>query len=478
MSRLTLCRVLPLAAVCSAFVLAGLLLAVAAHAQPLARGFADDVWFSSSAGPAWVPKTAATGARRVLIEVDWVSLEPTAPRTGSNPADPGAPQYNFGGLDARVKEFSGSGLSVVLLVTDAPRWAEAPGGPEALEARGAWRPDPNAFGAMATALATRYSGSYPDPSRSGRFLPRVQYFQAWAEPNFNVHLAPQWINSRGQLVEAGPAIYRGLLNAFYMGIKRVHAGNTVITSGFGPYGDDPSASVNARMPPAAFVRGLLCVQGRSLRPLPCPDAAHFDALAIDPYEVGSPTTPALNPDDVTAPDLGKLTRIMNRAVTLRRALPRAHKQLWVTEFSYDSNPPNPLAPSAATQARWLEQSFYVFWREGVNSVFWYLVRDQPGRDFSVSYFSGVYFYNGRPKPSFEAYRFPFVVAPSGRRQTVWGIAPRPGRAAVQVRRGNRWRTLFSVRVSAGAVFTRMVAKSLRGSFRATVAGETSLVWQR
>jgi hypothetical protein len=201
-------------------------------------------------------------------------------------------------------------------------------------------------------------------------------------------------------------------------------------------------------------------------------------LAIDPYEIGSPTTPALNADDVTAPDLGKLTRIVNKAVKRNRALPRGHKQLWVTEFSYDSNPPNPNGVSAATQARWLEQSFYVFWREGVNSVFWYLVSDQGGTDYNTSYFSGVYFHNGSPKPSFEAYRFPLVVMAAGRTATVWGISPLTGRVAVQHQRGRSWRTLFSVRAGSGAVFTRRIPLSLRGHFRAVVAGEKSLVWTR
>lgn len=449
----------------------------AASAASLVRGFADDAWFTGN-GPGWVAKTVTTGAKRVLIEVDWTTIEPNAPSGGSDPTNPASANYSWSELDGRVKEFAGSGLSVVFLVTDAPAWAESPGGPAALEADGAWKPNATAYGQMAEALARRYSGSYPDPSAPGQSLPRVSLFQAWAEPNLAVHLAPQWTSSHGHLVATGPAIYRGMLNAFYTGVKRVHPSNTVITSGFGPYGDPASTSVTARTAPAAFVRGLLCVQGRSLKPLPCSGPAHFDALAIDPYEVGSPTAPALNADDVSAPDLGKLTRIVNRAVRLKRALPRGHKQLWVTEFSYDSNPPNPTAPSTATQAKWLEESFYVFWREGVNDVFWYLVRDQPGNDYNTSYFSGVYFYNGNPKPSFEAYRFPFVVMPSGRTATAWGISPRAGRLSVQIKHGHSWRTLFHTGVGSGSVFTHRLSSRLHGSFRALVGPETSLTWHR
>lgn len=150
----------------------------------------------------------------------------------------------------------------------------------------------------------------------------------------------------------------------------------------------------------------------------------------------------------------------------------------MTEFSYDSNPPNPTAVPLATQARWLEESFYVFWREGVSSVFWYLVRDQPGDDFNTSYFSGVYFYNGTKKPSFEAYRFPLVVMPYRRGATVWGISPRRGRVAVEHQTGRSWKTLFGSRARAGGVFVRNISATLRGNFRAVVDGETSLTWRR
>ena len=39
------------------------------------RGFADDVWFNA-VGPKWVPRTVATRANVVLLEVDWSAIEP------------------------------------------------------------------------------------------------------------------------------------------------------------------------------------------------------------------------------------------------------------------------------------------------------------------------------------------------------------------------------------------------------------------
>jgi len=463
---------------------AGALLASEAHAAPASftRAFTDDVWFTG--GQQWVPRTVATGAKMVLLEVDWVSVEPSAPPPGVDPADPADPQYSFSELDGRIKVFAGSGLSVALLVTDAPAWAEGPGGTAAERAQGAWEPNATALGQLATALARRYSGSYPDPASPGQMLPRVKYFQAWAEANFTVHLAPQWVKQGGRLVPFAPGWYRNMLNSFYSGIKSVHGDNQVITTGFGPYGDPAGACLSSgfgngcRMRPAEFARDLLCLQGPGLKLQPCPEPAHFDVLAMDPYEVNGPTQHAYNVDDISAPDLGRLTRILNKAVATGRALPRAHKQLWVTEFSYESNPPNPSAVSLATQARWLEQSFYLFWRQGVSTAVWYLVSDQPGNDYNVNYFSGVYFNNGKPKPSFEAFRFPLVVMPSGIKLVVWGISPQGGTVTVQHQQGKKWKTLFKVHARAGSVFVRDVSTGLTGNFRASVKGETSLVWKR
>ena len=464
-------------------VVLGLFPAPANAAQPLTTGLTDDVWFGGA--PAWVSRAESARAGLILLELDWASAEPSRPPTNVDPADPRGPEFSFSQYDAVVRELASSGLKLAFLVTDAPRWAEAPGGPANFEADGAWKPNAAALGQFAAALARRYSGSYPDPLVPGQTLPRVHDFQAWAEANFSVHLAPQWTRQGRSWAPTGPSLYRGLLNAFYAGIKSVRSDDSVITTGFGPYGDQAggcpgSQGVGAgcRMRPALFARELLCLHGEGLAPESCPSPAHFDVLASDPYQVSSPTTPAYNIDDVSSPDLGKLTRELNQAVRLGRALPRGKKQLWVTEFSYDSNPPNPFAVSLATQARWLEEAFYFFWKQGVSTVGWYLLRDQTATFKPNAYYSGLFYYDGVAKPAFEAFRFPFVVWPSGSRATVWGIAPRSGRLAVEHRVRAKWKTLFTLRVSAGSTFARTITGGLRGSFRAVVAAESSLVWSR
>ncbi|GAC1577323.1 MAG: hypothetical protein NVS3B18_11090 [Candidatus Dormibacteria bacterium] len=450
--------------------------ASATAARPLTTAFTDDVYFEAQPLQAqWIQRTLATGAQTVLLDVYWNGTAPATLTPDFDATNPADPRYNWSSTDNAVRAVAASGLSVALMMTAAPSWAEGPGRP-ADATPGTWRPDAAAYGRFAQAAARRYSGSFPDPLRPGAMLPAVHSWQAWAEPNLSVHLAPQWTQQGGAQVPTSPGIYRAMLNAFYAGVTGVNAANTVITSGTGPFGDRPGGS---RMSPGLFVRELLCLRGVKLVREPCANPAHFDVLAHHPYEVSAPTTRALSADDVSAPDLGKLTRPLNRAVRLGLALPPAHKRLWVTEFSYDSNPPNPQAVSEAVQARWLQEAFYVFWRQGVDTVVWYLIRDQaPIPDYATAFESGVYLRDGTPKLSLQAFRFPFVIEPDRRQLAAWGRAPSAGEVQIQRLRGTRWATLATLRVSAGQVFERRLKARGVGRYRAVLGAVTSLVWKQ
>jgi hypothetical protein len=458
----------------AALVLPLVFLAFASHARAgtLTRGFADDVWFDPS-GPLWVAKTSVTGAKMVALEIDWREVEPHKPRRGNHPTSARDPDYRFRYIDTVLRRLEGSGLQPMLLVTDAPRWAQGRGGSRSAHANGAYKPNTKALRELMTALARRYSGQFPDPRHRHRRLPRVRYFQAWAEANMTVKLAPQWTREHGHLVNTGPLMYRQLLNSFYAGVKAGDRHDQVVISGLAPYGDVPGG---ARTPPVSFLRTVLCLNNRLVKQ-PCPDPPHFDVLASDPYdEIAAPTTRAANANDASAPDLGKLTKVVRAGLAAHTVLPAGHKPLWVTEFSYDSNPPNPYGLPIQKQARWLEESFYVFWREHASTVIWYLVRDQTG-SFQTQYFSGVYFHNGKPKPALQAYRFPFVVMPDGHRAQAWGIAPFSGRLRVQRLVGKkRWKTVFSVNRRAGATYSRNLPLDAHGLYRALSYGVASLTW--
>lgn len=450
----------------------------AARAGTFTRGFVDDVWFDPPADglsqQSWLTKTKAAGAKIVQIEVDWTAIEPNAPVAGAHLTSPAGTQFNFTGLDAEVQELVSAGLQPVFLVTDAPRWAQGNGGTATEYSEGGYKPNPKAYGQLGQALATRYSGSFRSPVTHKK-LPRVRYMQAWGEANTDFHLSPQWTREGGRGVNTGPIIYRQLLNAFYAGVKAGDRKTLVLASGLEGYGDAPFTGLQ-RTHPVTFLQNLLCLNV-SLKRLSCAGGtAHFDILASDPYDAFSPVTHAVSPLDASAPDLVRLTKVLRAGLTAGTVLPRGHKPLWVTEFGYDSNPPNPNGVSTATQAKWLEQGFYTFWREGVSTAMWYLVRDQT-RPYNVNYFSGVYFRNGKKKPSYTAYHFPFVImTTSGQTAQAWGISPVAGTVKVQLRGAGKWRTVRSVHASAGAVFDFTSSALARGAYRATIAGQSSLVW--
>jgi hypothetical protein len=447
----------------------------AAQPHSFGIGFADSLFESGDAGlrSFWLDRAVDTDAEVVRIGVGWSGVAPRKPPAGFDPANPASSGYDWTNLDASVRDAAARGLRILLTVNSAPAWAEGPGRP-ANAYRGTWEPDPTAFGAFAQALASRYSGSFPDPLQPGAALPRVDLFEAWNEPNLDNYLSPQWQGT--SLV--GPILYRGLLNRFYTGVKAAQPTAKVIAGSMAPFGDPPGG---ARTPPVQFLRSLLCLQGGRLKPLACPEKAHFDVLSHHPIAVGPPSESAESPLDVTTPDLGRLTRVLRKAEETNRALPSGQKPLWVTEFWYDSSPPDPHGVPLYRQARWYEQDLHLFWEQGASMAVTLQLRDSPpGKGYSYTNQSGAYFLDGAAKPSSTAFRFPFVSQRTGRaRVLAWGIAPRAGRVQIQARRGGRWLTLMSTRAGGRSrPFEVPLALHGHAQLRARLGSEASLIWKQ
>jgi hypothetical protein len=270
-----------------------------------------------------------------------------------------------------------------------------------------------------------------------------------------------------------------MLNAFYAGVRSVDASMTVVTSGTAPFGDPQPGGL--RIMPVRFWRDVLCLReaGGQLRGTGCKDPAHFDALAHHPYSVGSPDTAALNPDDVSIPDLGKLTRLLRAAERTGGALPRKHHELWVTEVGYNTSPPNPGGVPIGEDARWVAQTLELLWRQGVDVVTWNTIVDQPPiPSYATTSQAGVYFLNGRPKPAFRAFRFPLVAWHTGASSVqVWGRAPVAGRLAIERRAGSVWKPVRALNVSAHSTFLTEIKRTGGVTLRARVGHETSLPWR-
>ncbi len=429
----------------------GALAAPSPAAPALRTGFFDDVFTGTSAERAfWFQRTADSASDIVRIQIGWAVPDTPSRPPGFDATNPADPSYFFATADAAVKSARERGLDVMLSFTGAPRWAEGPDRP-ADAPRGSWRPDPAALREFGVALARRYSGRFPDPAVPGRSLPRVRSFQLWNEPNLSRFLTPQWSGGR----TAAPAHYRRMLNAFYAGVKSVSRDALVVTGGTAPFGD--RAPGGNRIMPARFVRDLLCVRGggRGLQRAPCRSPARFDVLAHHPYTVGAPSVPAPNRDDVSVADVHKLRKVLRYAERSGRALPRSRRhRLWVTEFSYDSAPPDPDGLPVALQARYLAQSLFSLSRQGVDTVIWLRIVDQaPEPSFAATNQSGVYFRDGRPKPAQRAFRFPFVKKRIARGGVLaWGRSPAAGRLDIERLSGGRWRRARTLRVARHEVF--------------------------
>lgn len=438
---------------------------------PLATGFVQDQWPQA---PWWDPEMRALGGSYVRYELSWAAAEPRQPAAGSDAGNPANPAFEWQQyIDAEIRNAAAAGLKVILVIDQAPRWAQAPGQPAGVLG-GTWRPNAAAFGQFARAVARRYSGSYPDPLRPGARLPAVRYFEAWNEPNESSQLMPQWVSSGGHIFAASPGIYRAMLNSFYSGVKSVSASNHVISAGLAPYGDPPGGR---RMQPMAFLRSLLCLN-TSLRSA-CGNVTDLDLQDIHPYSPKDPHWHALNADDVAIPDVYKLNRALASAVRLHHVAPARSKSVIVTEFSWDTNPPDPSGINLATQAKWLEDGLYTLWRQGVHLALWWRFTDQdPGHlGYPGTYQSGILFEHGQPKPSATAFRFPFVAHRlSFSKVRVWGKLPDRGPLKLQEYTGTRWKTMHKYRVPRNGVFQTTV--KLRGSalLRAVAGSRVSLTW--
>lgn len=464
--------VLTLATICVALIL--LVLSVqSAGAQQLRLGF-DDPLFASPEAPVrelWSRRATETGASIERIDVHWAQIAPVHPPPGFEASNPAAAGYQWATLDEVVREAQTLHPEVLFTVFRAPVWAEGEERPSNAAA-GSWEPSRTAYGEFAEALARRYSGVFPDPLDPTRKLPAVSYFEAWNEPNLEEYLAPQWDGGENRASN----LYRGLLNSFYAGVKLGSPRSKVLAGSLAPFGEEIGGS---RTRPVLFLRNLLCLEGGVLRKASCPEPAHFDILSDHPIAVGAPTRSATSPLDVTTPDLERLTRVLQKAEGTKRVLPAGKKPLWVTEFWYDSNPPDPNGVPIDQQARWYEQDLYLFWKQGAETAIALQIRDAPeGKSYETSYQSGAYFVDGSPKPAATAFRFPFVTHRTGPFEVAaWGIAPRAGRVKIQAFRDGTWKTLATTAAKGpGHPFTGELRLFRFAKLRGVIGNQASLAW--
>lgn len=446
----------------------------AAGSRPLVTGVAG----LDTYDPPALRQTKATGAQFVHILIRWGNVAPRAQPSVWNPEDPADPNYNWESTDTAVTRVVEAGLTPVVTVIGAPKWAQRCEAPEVIRGEvlsgRLCDPDPQALVDFARAAARRYSGLLPG-------LPRVRYWQGLNEPNLSLFFNPQF--RKGKPVS--PILYRKLINAFYFAVKSANRSNLVLAAGLGPI-----AVPHLTIGPMRFARELLCMTGRHKpRPLPgnCHGGVHFDIFDIHPYTTGGPTHKG-HVDDVEFGDLGKLQELIRAADQAGRIKGRFRRTpLWNTEMSWDSKPPDPGGLPMPILRRWAAEALYRVWSAGINHSFWYSLRDQApsNRPFSETLQSGLYFRGAtvaedRPKPSMYAFRFPFVAYSRPRGFFFWGRTPtsKGGRVVIQIRKGRGWRNATVTHADKNGIFEGFVegafGRQKHGWVRAIYRGESAV----
>ena len=153
---------------------------------------------------------------------------------------------------------------------------------------------------------------------------------------------------------------------------------------------------------------------------------------------------------------------------------RRQIQWWATEFSWDTNPPDPNALPMWLHKRWVAEALYRMWRNGISLVTWFGIRDSSSARPGEGVFQcGLYFgcQGGpdcwRPKPSLTAFRFPFVAFKGRDGVRIWGRTPwgRRGRVVIE-RRDGGWQRVATLRSDRYGIFTRVLRAPRRGYLRA------------
>jgi hypothetical protein len=209
------------------------------------------------------------------------------------------------------------------------------------------------------------------------------------------------------------------------------------------------------------MRRVFCMKGRRGPRPSCGAHASFDVWSHHPYTTGGPTHSASNPDDVVLGDLPEIRSLLTAAERAGHVTARRRVRFWVTEFSWDTKPPDPYGVPVRRHARWVAEAMYRMWSSGVSRMVWFELRDIPADTpwwpFGEAglFFKSRRLYAGeRAKPVARVFHFPFAAVPTRHGVTVWGRTPDSASAVVAIERrtGGGWRPVARIRANAHGLF--------------------------
>ena len=398
-------------------------------------------------------KMAESGASLVRIDLLWSEVAPTRP---ANPTDPQDPAYQWQAYDRALDVARANKLEVMFAVYGTPTWARDP--TVTLPKQGVFalsvRPkDPAAFGAFATAAATR-------------FAPRgVRRWEGWNEPNIKLFLYPQFERRGDRWIATSPRVYSDLQKAFYAGVKSA-APNAIVAGGVtAPTGDRCGVSCRVAGQPTKPNRikaddFLMALNAPGLQP-------PMDVVSHHPYPHSGPRE--MTPPNRTYLDLYNLDVLTK---TIDRTYLRG-KKIWLSEYGFGTEAVEQYELHFTPQ----EQAAYI-------ADAFERTRANPRVQLTVYYFlhdhadwkSGLLDINGVPKPGLAAYALPLAidaVTPKAVR-LVGQARPTIGRTKVRIewKSGDTWRRLTTAATAADGTFAISVRPANRVILRAIWDGQT------
>jgi hypothetical protein len=424
-----------------------------AAGHPLRTAIVDPAVFTGPNAAAGLDRARSAGATAIKVPLFWNGVAPARRPAGFRPSNPSDHSYYWAGLDTQLRLIAARGLEPIVYISGPPAWAMR-------KIDGALRVDPDQYRLFTLAAVKRYSGQTPG-------LPRVKVWQAWNEPN----KVPSPAAKPG--VESW---YRGLVNEFASAVHTV-PGNEVVAGGLSPFG------ISTAVAPLTFMRDLLCVPPNTTRSEECTSPVHFDIWSVDPYTAGGPSHQTAKPDDISVAGLPKMKAVLDAAIRAGHIVSTRPVQFWVTEFAWDSSPPDPGGVPLPLEGRWVSDAMHRMWQAGISLVTWYTLRDQ--QLATSAYQSGLYrlgksFATDVPKPALTAFRFPFTADPAAGGVSIWGRTPtsHPGPVQIEQRTGSGWKQVATVHADSSGIFTGTVHSKGTGPLRATfrAAAATSLAY--
>ena len=416
-------------------------------------------------------RTLGAGGSIIRLYLYWNRVVLDQAQEPSSPTLPSSYNWNKGGgLDDAVDEAVNQGLKVMLTIRSAPDFAQR-GTPNS---RGSQNPDPKMLKRFTQAAVARFDS-------------RVNLWGVWNEPNLKSFLSPQY--KQGKLVS--PNLYRNLLAA---AAPVIHAGanNKVIAAETAPFhfvfNGKPS-----NPGPLLFLRKLLCMSGGSHPTKTCDRNIPADIIATHPYTSGNVWHHAVRRDDVSFGDLPAWKRLVKAAAN-KHQFYKSGIDLWISEFSWDTKPPDPKAVPTSLHVRWTAEALYRTWQLGIDTLLWGQLRDYPiGPDPTYGqYQSGLYYCDHPPrskcakpfnlpsaktaKPSLQAFRFPFVAYDKGGKIKIWGRTPDStgGSVKIQRKKPSGWVVVTSAPANGSGIFAKTFNPAFsQGYLRASFAGQRS-----